>query len=365
MSQINQDELIIMKNVLFLAQSSKKSLQSQRNLLNKWFQDSIKSYFMESLASSLIADHLNLESAQAVKALIRNQIDQNKPKYMGIIDQYFNYIKKYNQQYSFTTKLQEILLEPIDITNLSEDCSYNCMKKVRKQFVSFLILKYFNLYGQQEMSSFYDLWNICFPQVVQEKKKLSKYDKKNKSKRSQANLKQKFAQNDENNESLKTSLNLLNCSISVSLTDRSETIGLQVLEIPRTISNSDSYQEQQQIQFQSSCKYEPSSQKQPINNGIFEEGSYQEECTNYLEQNYNYSTLQQNQDQFINSIHNQANHLNYEGQQVFLQDQQEFFQDQQEYQYYQQHQLYQNDYQQSYYLNHNNDLQHINEINHN
>ncbi|EAR80698.2 hypothetical protein TTHERM_02477160, partial (macronuclear) [Tetrahymena thermophila SB210] len=200
MSQINQDELIIMKNVLFLAQSSKKSLQSQRNLLNKWFQDSIKSYFMESLASSLIANHLNLQSTQSVKAFIHKQIDQNKPKYMGIIDQYFNYIKKYNQQYSFTTKLQQILLEPIDITNLSEGHSQNCMKKARKQFVSILILKYFNLYGQQEMSSFYDLWNICFPQVVQEKKKLSKYDNQSKSKRSQANLKQKLAEN----ESLKT-----------------------------------------------------------------------------------------------------------------------------------------------------------------
>ncbi|EAR90342.1 hypothetical protein TTHERM_00609460 (macronuclear) [Tetrahymena thermophila SB210] len=363
MSQINQDELIIMKNVLFLAQSSKKSLQSQRNLLNKWFQDSIKSYFMESLASSLIANHLNLQSTQSVKAFIHKQIDQNKPKYMGIIDQYFNYIKKYNQQYSFTTKLQQILLEPIDITNLSEGHSQNCMKKARKQFVSILILKYFNLYGQQEMSSFYDLWNICFPQVVQEKKKLSKYDNQSKSKRSQANLKQKLAEN----ESLKTSLNLLNCSSSVSHTNRSEITSLKVIEIPniQTISKSDSYQESKQIHFQSNYKYETSSQKQIINNHIFEEDSYQVEYTKYFEQNCNQSTLQYYQGYFNNQVNNQANHFNHEDQKVFQKNQQQFFKNQQEYQFYQQHQLYQNDYQQSYYPNHNNNHQHINQINHN
>ncbi|EAR90332.1 hypothetical protein TTHERM_00609360 (macronuclear) [Tetrahymena thermophila SB210] len=358
MSQINQGELIIMKNVLFLAQSSKKSLQSQRNLLNKWFQDSIKSYFMESVASPLIVDYLNLESAQSVKALIRQQINQNKPIYMGIIDQYFNYINQYNQKYTFTAKLQEILLEPIDITNLSQDCSYNCMKKVRKQFVSFLILKYFNLYGQQEMSSFYDLWNNCFPQVVQVKKKLSKYDTKSKSKRSQANHKQELAEN----KSLNTSLNLLNSNSSTPHSNRLEITGLQVIEIPniKIISNSDLYQVP--FQSESDYKYEPNSQKQPINNGIFEEDSYQEEYINYFDQNYNYSTFQQNKDQFNNQVDYQPINFNHEDQQLPFQNQQESFQDQQqflidqqEYLCYQQHQLYQNNYQQNYYLNHNDD----------
>ncbi|KAL4490379.1 hypothetical protein ABPG72_002589 [Tetrahymena utriculariae] len=340
MNQFNQeDDLIIMKNVLFLAQSSKKSKFSQRNLLNKWFQDSVKSYLLESIASPLIIDYLQLSSPADVKSFIHKCTDRNKPKYMGVIEQYFFYIKKYNQQDLFTSKLQNILLDPVDITQQNKDNNYNTMKAVRKQFVCFLILKYFKLYGQQEMQSFYDLWNTCFPQEVQIKKKLSKYDKKDQNKMSKINHKQVL----EENNSLRSSQDLSSCSTNISNNNQTEISNQENITTPT--NNLDILLVNQQENFQSSYNYEFNLKKQPINNHIFEQDSFQQESMNYcLQHNNNDSTFYQNEDRLNNEMNQQSNNFKkYE-------DQQQFFQDQYYQLCFQQQELQKNSYQQSIYL---------------
>ncbi|KAL4509733.1 hypothetical protein ABPG73_022949 [Tetrahymena malaccensis] len=131
---------------------------------------------MEQIASPLIAKSLKCRCSLEVKALIHQKIDLNKPKYMGIIDQYFYYINKFNLNDLFLNQLNQIISNPIDLTGYQKQQSYNEQKIIRKQFVCYLILRFFELYGKQQISSFYELWNICFPQEIQIKKKLSKYD---------------------------------------------------------------------------------------------------------------------------------------------------------------------------------------------
>ncbi|KAL4490374.1 hypothetical protein ABPG72_002584 [Tetrahymena utriculariae] len=172
----------IMRNVLFLVSKNTQNIMSQRNMLNKWFQDSIKNYILEQTASPLIANYLKCHSSAEVKTYIHNRTDKNRPKYMSIIEQYFFYIKKYNLGNEFMERLKNIIKNPIIITESTNYKTYNLKKMVRKQFVVYLILRYYELYGKQEIPSFYELWNICFPDEIQQKKKLSKYDTMNRRK---------------------------------------------------------------------------------------------------------------------------------------------------------------------------------------
>ncbi|KAL4509738.1 hypothetical protein ABPG73_022954 [Tetrahymena malaccensis] len=180
-------ELIIMKNILFLVKQSKKSELSQRNLLNKWFQDSIKSYILEQVAFPFFGKYLNCKNSTELRAFMsQKEVGKYKPKYMEIIEQYFYYINQFNLRDVFIQKLNSIILDPKDITQTSQSHyhSYNCQKLVRKQFVCLLILRFFEYNHKIQFTSFYDLWNFCFPEAVQKKKKLSKYDTKSQKQQS-------------------------------------------------------------------------------------------------------------------------------------------------------------------------------------
>ncbi|EAR90328.1 hypothetical protein TTHERM_00609320 (macronuclear) [Tetrahymena thermophila SB210] len=360
MNQANQNQLIIMKNILFLAKQSGQAISSQRNLLNKWFQDSIKTYIFESYASPLIANYLKLKTSTEVKTFIHKKIDKNKPKYMGIIEQYFIYINQYNQQDEFINKLQQIILNPEDITSMESELSYNTMKIVRKQFVCLLILKYFKLFGQQEMASFYDLWNTCFPQELQVKKKLSKFDKKSDNKKQKIILKQDFDQD----SSLRSSLNFQNCSTSLSSNNQSEISNQKIITISGTqmIDNQNQIKQDQNLQI--SYNFNFNSQKKPINNRIFDEESYEEKSMDHYLQFNNLSNLCQNEQQQPTQINCDADYFGqYQNQQEFFyvsQDkkcfqQQEYYEDQ----------LYEINYPSNFHFLQQNNNQHMNQINQN
>ncbi|KAL4509744.1 hypothetical protein ABPG73_022960 [Tetrahymena malaccensis] len=252
MNQLSNEEFIIMKNILLLAGLHQKSQESERNLLNKWFQDSVKTYIFESTAAPLIAKYLKLQSSADVKDFIHKQTDKNKPKYMGIIEQYFIQVIKYNQQDNFIQKLQQIILNPVMFTQEDQLKSYNTQKNIRKQFVCLLILRYFNLFGKQEIPSFYELWNTCFPKEIQKKKNSQDLTK--------------FQQ--EQHSFLPT--------LQIDCSDQSNLQQYQNLAI------------NQEQNFYS--------QKQQINNEIFEEDSYEAEPMNdFLNSYYNQYTSYQNE----------------------------------------------------------------------
>ncbi|KAL4490378.1 hypothetical protein ABPG72_002588 [Tetrahymena utriculariae] len=282
MNQDKQQELIILNNILFLAESSKVNLPSSRNLLNKWFQDSVKCYILESVAAPLIAKQLCFTSTALVKKFIHSQaISKDKPKYMNIIDQYFFYIKKFNQQNHFIQELKLVLSNSENITQKNTQQAYNTKKNVRKQFVCILLLKYFEIYEQQEIPSFYELWNICYPQEIQTKKKLTKFDKRVKS-----NMKEEEQEQEEVNfnESLVSSnQNLLNCRSSLSLTIQSDNLSQQITTyLNSRQDNVNQFYESTNADIQSNDCSDNKQFKQPINNGIFQEDSYDEESMDHF-----------------------------------------------------------------------------------
>ncbi|EAR90338.1 hypothetical protein TTHERM_00609420 (macronuclear) [Tetrahymena thermophila SB210] len=342
MKQLNNEELIIKKNILHLADFHKKSQKGERNLLNKWFQDSIKTYIFEQIASPLIAKYLNLSSSAQVKAFIHQQTEPNKPKYMGIIEQYFIQIIKYNQKDLFLQKLYEILLNPVDITQQKEKQNYNTEKIVRKQFVCFLILRYFELFGQQDIPSFYELWNICFPLEIQTKKKLSKFDKKveNKTLKFQisnegnlnTSLKSSCDKKVENktlkfeisnegnlNTSLKSSSCFLNSSVFHSslyfnpysnIQKQQEEPSVFISSKIDGFSQSNNIQQSENLLMSYQDDLYP--QNQPINNNIYEEDQYEEESMNhFLQFYYNQQATYQNQNQIPDQNIYSNNHLEH------------------------------------------------------
>ncbi|KAL4483121.1 hypothetical protein ABPG74_019147 [Tetrahymena malaccensis] len=334
MNNSSQTENIIMKNILYLVSTSKKTIESQRNLLNKWFQDSIKNYILEQIASSLIAKHLNCDSSAQVKTFIRQNVDKSKPKYMGIIEQYFLNINKYNQRVAFIEKLNQIIQNPQDITitNQTKKKSYNIHKVARKQFVCYLILHLFESDQQGAFPSFYEIWNSCFPNEIQAKKKLSKYDKK------EQNLKQKrmYRRRVTQKHSLPNSENDLN-SIKSSNDLKLEIQSQEPLSSAQSIqdcSNSD----QSQVKL-SESSLGLISQKQLINNKIFEEEESEEEeyVISYNYNNNHHSDTKQIHQKVEEEIFN--NQYYYEQE---IQNQYSMYENQQYQMYYQeQYQLQQ------------------------
>ncbi|EAR90324.1 hypothetical protein TTHERM_00607300 (macronuclear) [Tetrahymena thermophila SB210] len=319
MSQENKRKEIILNNILYLAQKDSNTKQSQRNVLNKWFQDAVKSYIMESVASPLIADSLRLHSSLQVKNFICSQTNKNKVKYMATIEQYFYFINKFNQNDLFIKKLKQIIYSPVDITQYNNELTYNTQKLVRKQFVCFLILKYFEIYGQQEFASFYELWNICFPQQLQTKKKLSKYDKKVENKQTKRQYRKKISQDD----SSPTSSNNLSEN-TTHLVDQEYCFQNQD-SFTKMISLNDQdslNQSQTKLSEQDSRTYQTdfSSYKQPINNRIYEEETHDIEPVSYFLQFNNNDALSQNQEELANQQDLQANNFKYhENQQQLTQ----------------------------------------------
>ncbi|KAL4509742.1 hypothetical protein ABPG73_022958 [Tetrahymena malaccensis] len=279
-----------MKNILKLAQSSKQASTGERNLLNKWFQDSIKSYFLESIAYPLIASYLNQDSSQKMKNFIHKQTCQNKPKYMEIIELYFFYINKFNQSDNFITKIQQILQKRIDIIEENQELCYKTKKIIRKQFVCFLILKYFQSYGQYQISSFYDLWNICFPQETQIKKKLTKFDKKGESTIQKISNHNMITQND-------AYLSMFQPTKFENINNQFSFTSQQNISLT-SISNQElnNINQQNVLYYENICQHQNlvlQSQNKPINNMIFEEESYEEEPRrNSLQINNNLALVQ-------------------------------------------------------------------------
>ncbi|EAR90345.1 hypothetical protein TTHERM_00609490 (macronuclear) [Tetrahymena thermophila SB210] len=292
----NIQEEIIVNNILYLAKKNKKLIESERNLLNKWFQDSIKSYILESTASTLIYKYLRLKSSADVRAFIHKHTDKYKPKYMSIIEQYFIYINQCNQKDHFLKNLNKILMDPVDITHLNtNEQNYIILKTVRKQFVCLLILKYFEIFGQLEIPSFYELWNTFFPQAIQIKKKRSKFDKLHERKMPASDIKNQAELNNSLQNSSDSFINQTSFDFSTN-----QNLSNQK-ELPSDFSSSqiNNFDQQNLQQSEEELTYQKVlySQKQPINNKIFEEDSYQQESmSHFLELHNNYHKFQYMED---------------------------------------------------------------------
>lgn len=64
----------IRDDILYLAELKKQN-GSERNILNKWFQDSIKNYFLETYASPFLKNQLGDGVIKNVKAAIENKLE--------------------------------------------------------------------------------------------------------------------------------------------------------------------------------------------------------------------------------------------------------------------------------------------------
>ncbi|KAL4509712.1 hypothetical protein ABPG73_022928 [Tetrahymena malaccensis] len=278
MSEQSTKQFKIMNNALQLARINYKSSEGQRNLLNKWFQDSVKNYIFEQIASPLIAQNLKCSSSSEVKSFIHKNIDKSKPKYMSIIDQYFFYINKFNKSEDFVQKLNDILFNPLDITQESSDLNIPIQRAIRKQLVCYLILRFFETYGQFEVPSFYELWNLCFPEELQKKKRLTRFDKKNTNSTQKITIKNESSSNYE--YSIQSSSDLSNINqIPYLNQESSQNLQASIIIDSNNICSLDQSQiniqepasENQQVAF--------SNQKKQINNGIIEEDDSDDEET--------------------------------------------------------------------------------------
>ncbi|KAL4509714.1 hypothetical protein ABPG73_022930 [Tetrahymena malaccensis] len=312
--QIKKTQLIIKNNVLLLAQLSQKNEDGQRNILNKWFQDSVKNYIFEQLGFSLIGKQLKCYNSEELKKYIHKIIDKSKPKYMSIMDKYLYYISKFNQRNIFISKLNSIFSNSNEVSNLEFPLSYKIQRTIRKQFVCYLILHYFEQNDHSEIPSFYELWNICFPEEIQTKKKLSKFDKKNQIK------KQVIFKEDEpsiNSEDLVNSSNLLSAS------NQNYNSNIEPLDDPQIITSSIYFINKfhsalNELKTNENCFKNTqiaiiSTQKIQINNGIISDGDdeddqkynakYQQINNSNQQKDVNYHQLiekqQSEQDQYL------------------------------------------------------------------
>ncbi|KAL4512482.1 hypothetical protein ABPG72_020319 [Tetrahymena utriculariae] len=314
-SENNKQSQIIMNNVLQLAQMYNKG--NQRNLLNKWFQDSIKNYVLESIAFPLIGKFLRCESSSSVKKFIEKNIDKTKPKYMSIMDQYFYQINKYNKGQEFKEKLQNIVQNPKDYSVYQFQQTYTNEKEIRKQFVCYLILSYFEQYGNQDFPSFYELWNFCFPQKIQIKRKLSRFDPKIFTKRQNLLLQkdtgnQGFSSNNQQNS---------NTFIPVANKKNNQNQDPQLIQkqtVFQTIDHSDQPQkiEQEGNHYNNNINLYP--QKKQINNHIFED--YQEEQEQFLNNSQQFPFYQENANIYEQNMCLQNEGYNYNNQQIQFKD---------------------------------------------
>ncbi|KAL4483107.1 hypothetical protein ABPG74_019133 [Tetrahymena malaccensis] len=200
------------------------------------------------------------------------------------------------------------------ISNLEFPLSYKIQRTIRKQFVCYLILHYFEQNDHSEIPSFYELWNICFPEEIQTKKKLSKFDKKNQIK------KQVIFKEDEpsiNSEDLVNSSNLLSAS------NQNYNSNIEPLDDPQIITSSIYFINKfhsalNELKTNENCFKNTqiaiiSTQKIQINNGIISDGDdeddqkynakYQQINNSNQQKDVNYHQLiekqQSEQDQYL------------------------------------------------------------------
>ncbi|KAL4508419.1 hypothetical protein ABPG72_003723 [Tetrahymena utriculariae] len=157
---------------------AKKHDKSQRNLLNKWFQDSVKNYFLEQYAAPLLIKKMQFINIQQVKRFIHHHVDNKETKFMNLIATYFQYLQQYDQVSAFKKKMLELVISSLNYDNTQMYIqNYNQQKLIRKQFVGLIIFFYVELREQNKIQySFYEIWNIAFPDDKLEKKKLTKFD---------------------------------------------------------------------------------------------------------------------------------------------------------------------------------------------
>ncbi|EAR90306.1 hypothetical protein TTHERM_00607120 (macronuclear) [Tetrahymena thermophila SB210] len=326
MREQNTQQFIIMNNALQLSKINYKSQEGQRNLLNKWFQDSVKNYIFEQIASPLIAKYLKCTTSSEVRTLIHKNVDKSKPKYMSIIDQYFFYINKYNQREVFIEKLNNIIFHPLDISQQQSELSYSVERAIRKQLVCYLILRFFEVYGELEVPSFYELWNLCFPEEIQMKKRLTRFDKKDKTQASKIIISKESSSNSEFSTQSSTHLSYIN-QIHYTSQESSLTVQPSILLDTKIISSFDQSQVNFQESTQSVQKIAYSTEKKQINNGIIDEDDSEEDiCIQSYTQKVNLSSsFQPLQESYC--IQNEEK-LEFQEKQEYLssqQDQNEFF----------------------------------------
>lgn len=69
----------------------------------------------------------------------------------------------------------------IDVSKINFKIDIKTEKIVRKQFIGLLLLTFCDFSYKMEITSFFDLWNITFPNDKQLKRRLSQYDILNRS----------------------------------------------------------------------------------------------------------------------------------------------------------------------------------------
>ncbi|KAL4483120.1 hypothetical protein ABPG74_019146 [Tetrahymena malaccensis] len=232
------------------------------------------------------------------------------------------------QNYNYTNHSQK---QPINNGIFDED-SYiensfydynqfiNYENLARKQFVCYLILRLFESDQLCTFPSFYEIWNKCFPEEIQTKKKLSKFDKKEQNQKYKRSYKRRRTQkdsipnseNDLNNPKSKTDLNL-------------EILQQEPSSPSQNIQDCNLFYKSQVTLSENTIAF--ISQKQPINNKIFEEeeeNKRENEEEYVINHNKNYSNSEENFNIQIQYQYDQQNLFIYEKQQYQMYNQEQY-----------------------------------------
>ncbi|EAS06729.1 hypothetical protein TTHERM_00688690 (macronuclear) [Tetrahymena thermophila SB210] len=161
----------IKEDIIYLSQL-KKQKGSERNILNKWFQDSIKNYFLETYASPFLKNELGEGFVKKVKQNIEKKMLCDGLKFMNLLNQYKIELEQYGKAQKFVNSLISIIIDDQKL----ERGSALWAKQAKKKFVALMLIVLMD-YSDGKVTSFYDMWNYIFPSETQIKKKLSKDDK--------------------------------------------------------------------------------------------------------------------------------------------------------------------------------------------
>ncbi|KAL4483106.1 hypothetical protein ABPG74_019132 [Tetrahymena malaccensis] len=185
-------------------------------------------------------------------------------------------LQKYSEDYNiwYPQLDQKQFYQRNEFQNFSQEKQ----QAIRKQLVCYLILRFFETYGQFEVPSFYELWNLCFPEELQKKKRLTRFDKKNTNSTQKITIKNESSSNYE--YSIQSSSDLSNINqIPYLNQESSQNLQASIIIDSNNICSLDQSQiniqepasENQQVAF--------SNQKKQINNGIIEEDDSDDEET--------------------------------------------------------------------------------------
>ncbi|KAL4456941.1 hypothetical protein ABPG74_014579 [Tetrahymena malaccensis] len=150
---------------------------------------------------------------QQVKRFIHHHLDDKETKFMNLISTYFQYLQEFDQVSIFKMKMLELVISSLNYDNNQVQIqNYNQQKLIRKQFVGLIIFLYVELREQNQIQySFYEIWNVAFPEDKLEKKKLTKYDVARRDKVQQKTIQQanQLTQHFQTNQDEKSQLQLI------------------------------------------------------------------------------------------------------------------------------------------------------------